>query len=167
MSVKKRKVVRTMFTLVVLIALLLLSWILIGGKSFAKYKSETSAMHLAEIAKPIFIVDGAENIQINGIEDTVYNFEIRNYDEKVVNGVNLNYTIEVMNNSKADLEFELSKNGEIVNLTENKSTLNTLKALDKQNDLYQLKIKYYNNPAITSDIQGNVQIKTQAIQEEK
>lgn len=167
MSVKKRRVIKTLFTIVILIILLLLCWILSGGKSFAKYKSEANAIHLAEIAKPVFVVDGAEDIQINGIEDTVYDFEIKNYDETAVNSVNLKYDIEIINNSKADLEFELSKNREIVNLSENKTTLNSLKAGDKQKDSYQLKIKYHDNPAITSDIQGNIQIKTQAMQEEK
>ncbi len=167
MSIKKKRVVKILFTIVVLVILLLLCWILSGGKSFAKYKSETTAAHLAEIAKPVFVVDGAENIQINGMEDTVYDFQIKNYDETSVNSVNLKYDIEIVNYSEADLEFELSKNGKMVNLTENKTTLNPLKAEDKQMDSYQLKIKYHNNPAVTSDIQGNVQIKTQAIQDEK
>lgn len=167
MSVERKKVVKTLFTIVILIILLLFCWILIGGKSFAKYKSEANATHLAEVAKPVFVVDGAQDIQINGMEDTVYEFEIKNYDETVVNSVNLKYDIEIINHSKADLEFELSKNGERINLTENKTTLLPLKALEKQRDSYQLKIKYHNNPAVTSDIQGNVQIKTQAVQEEK
>ena len=167
MSVEKKKVVKMIFTIVILIILLLLSWILIGGKSFAKYKSEANATHLAEVAKPIFVVDGAQDIQINEMEDTVYEFEIKNYDETAVNSVNLKYDIEIINHSKADLELELSKNGERINLTENKTTLIPLKALEKQRDSYQLKIKYHNNPAVTSDIQGNVQIKTQAMQEEK
>ncbi len=167
MSVEKKKVVKVIFTIVISIILLLLSWILIGGKSFAKYKSEANATHLAEVAKPVFVVDGAQDIQINGMEDTVYEFEIKNYDETAVNSVNLKYDIEIINNSKADLEFELSKNGERVNLTENKTVLNPLKPRDKQTDSYSLKIKYHNNPAVTSDIQGNVQIKTQAVQDEK
>lgn len=164
---KKKKMIKAIVIILLVMIWLCFCWILIGGKSFAKYKSETNASYLAEIAKPVFIVDGAENIQINGLEDTVYDFEIKNYDDTFTSGVNLSYEIEIVNNSKADLEFELSKNGKSVILAENKTNLNFLEASNKQKDSYQLKIKYHNNPAITSDITGNIQIKTQAMQTEK
>lgn len=164
MSIKEKKMVKNVVMIVVFILLLLLCWLFLAGKSYSKYKEEVRANCTNEIAKAIFVVDGAKNIQINGIEDTVYDFHVKNYDETGVNEVGLDYFIEMVNLSEADLEFELTKNGELVNLSENKTDFFHLASAENQVDDYQLKIKYHDNPAQIADIKGNVQIKAQAVQ---
>lgn len=164
MSIKKKKMIKSIVMIVVFIIILLLCWLFLGGKSYSKYKEEVRANSTSEIAKAVFVVDGAKNIQINGMEDTVYDFHVKNYDETGASEVALDYFIEIVNQSEAELEFELTKNGEIMNLTENKTNLISLPNLAKQTDDYQLKIKYHNNPAKIADIEGNVQIKAQAVQ---
>ena len=78
----------------------------------------------------------------------------------------LKYNIEVINNSQADLQFELSKDGEKVVLTNNKTEVMFLNGISQDKDDYELRIIYNNNPAIVEDISGNVQIKVEAIQNE-
>lgn len=168
MDIKKKKVIKAVL-IVILIIIILLLWLLFSnGKSFSKYKSNINANSTTEIAKPIFTVDGASDILIDGIEDTVYNFSVKNNDETGISEVDMNYYIQIVNNSQADLQFILMKNGKSVSLDgNNKTNLISLASLTKQNDEYQLRIKYKNNPEITSDIDGNVQIKVEAVQSEK
>lgn len=166
MDIKKKRI-KTIVTILIFIILLLLFWIVIGGRSFAKYKNEIHSSHTAEIAKTVFIVDGAQNIQIDGKEDTIYAFEIKNFDETGVNQVGLNYDIAIVNHSEADLEFELMKNGELIELNEDTTNLFYLGSYERQIDKYELKIKYHHQPTIISDIEGNVQIKAQATQAQK
>ena len=76
------------------------------------------------------------------------------------------YKVEI-NNSEADLEFELTdKNNRVVKLDNNKSGIFELPKDIVQNDNYTLKIRYNNNPAISNDIDGNVQVKVEAVQAE-
>ena len=74
MDVNKKKVVKIILMVVLLILMLLLWWKFWGGKSFSKYKGDVSANSVTEVAKPVFSVQGADDILIDGIEDTTYNF---------------------------------------------------------------------------------------------
>lgn len=150
--------------MLVLIILIVLSWLIFGGKTFSKHIKQVASNSAEQISKPVFIVDGASNIKIDGINDTVYNFSVKNYDDAEISEVDLDYYIEIVNDSKADLGFILTKNGESIDLNNNKSKFIELSSLSKQDDNYQLKIKHNNNPAILSDIEGNVQIKVEAVQ---
>lgn len=120
----------------------------------------------AKVAKPILVVDGDKNIKIDGIEDTIYDFSVKNYDGLEISDVSMNYEIQIINNSEADLEFELTKDGAKVPLNSNKTETMTLKGITRNSDDYKLTIKYKNNPAILEDIDGNVQIKVEAVQQE-
>ena len=166
MEIKKKKIIRLIFIIILVIVLLLLWVFFIRGKSFARYKSEITSNSVSQIAKPILNVDGASNIKIDGIEDTIYKFSVKNYNGTGKSDVDLQYYIEIVNNSQADLEFTLKNKGNVVELNNNKTNLITLSSESEQTDEYELKIKYNNNPAITSDIDGNVQIKIEAIQAE-
>lgn len=166
MDIKKKKVIKAVLIIILIIIILLLWLLCFGGKSFSKYKKDINSSSLTEVAKPIFSVDGASDIKIDGIEDTVYYFTIKNNDKSGVSEVDLNYYIQIENNSKADLDFVLMKDGKNVPLNNNKTNLISLKSSNKQDDEYQLRIKYNNNPAIVSDINGNVQIKVEAVQAE-
>lgn len=167
MDVNKKKVVKIILMVVLLILMLLLWWKFWGGKSFSKYKGDVSANSVTEVAKPVFSVQGADDILIDGIEDTTYNFSVKNYDENETSEVDLDYFINIENNSNADLEFLLVKDGKNVALTNNKTNTITLSSNGKQSDDYALSIKYHNDPAQTEDIKGNVQIKVEAVQAQR
>ena len=78
----------------------------------------------------------------------------------------MDYTIEIINSSKANLKFELLKNGTKINLNNNKTETLNLKGIQRHTDEYKLIVKYENDPAIIEDITGNVQIKVEAVQSE-
>ena len=164
MEVKKKKVLRFVL-IVILIIIMLLLWLgFMKGKSFSKYRKEVDSNGVSEIAKPVFQVSGDRNIKIDGIEDTIYKFNVKNYDNTGRSETDLKYTIEIVNNSEADLNFILTKDGNSITLNNNKTSEMTLLSSGTQNDEYELKIEYNNNPAIVSDIEGNVQIKVEAVQ---
>lgn len=74
--------------------------------SFAKYFNLNKKILTAKIAKPIFIVNGDNEILIEkygSIND--YNFIIRNYDGNDVSEVSLDYNIEVIADKK--IEYKL------------------------------------------------------------
>lgn len=165
MELKKKKVIKLILTIIlIIIAVFLFSfW---SVRTFAKNKEIVESNGVSEVAKPIFVVDGAENIKIDGIEDTVYNFSVRNYEGNQISEVGLRYFVEIVNFSGANLEFILVKDGQTVKLEKNKSELMNLKNAEKQEDCYQLQIKYGDNSNAVSDIHGNIQIKVDAVQAE-
>ena len=165
MSIKKKKVIK-LIVVIIFVILMLLLFVLWGGKTFSKHKKYVESSGVCEVAKPVFVVDGAENIKIDGVQDTVYNFCIKNYTDTEISQVSLDYYIEIVNDSKADLGFVLNKNGQAIGLDNNKSKMISLTGFTKQDDNYELQITHNNNTAITSDIEGNVQIKVEAVQVE-
>lgn len=164
MKLKNKRAIHII--LVILIILLILFFILFLGKAFSKYKKDVNSNAVAEVATPIFVVDGTDNIKIDGIQDTVYSFSVKNYKGVDISEVDMNYTIQIVNNSEANLEFELTKNGEKVTLTNNTTDLMNLKGISRNADEFELKIIYNDNPAVVEDITGNVQIKVEASQTE-
>lgn len=164
MKLKNKRAIHII--LVILIILLILFFILFLGKAFSKYKKDVNSNAVAEVATPIFVVDGTDNIKIDGIQDTVYSFSVKNYKGVDISEVDMNYTIQIVNNSEANLEFELTKNGEKVTLTNNTTDLMNLKGISRNVDEFELKIIYNDNPAVVEDITGNVQIKVEASQTE-
>ena len=166
MDIKEKKVIRVVL-IIILIIIFLLLWLGIGrGKDFYKYNKGLSMTGVSEIAKPVFVVDGNSNIKIDGKKDTVYKFSVKNYDNTGTSNTDLRYFIQVINDSEADLDFILTSNGKKVNLNNNKTGLIALSSSKKQTDEYQLKIIYNNDPATASDIDGNVQIKIEAVPDE-
>lgn len=167
MDIKTKKIINVTLVILLIILILLIMWIFFNGKSFSKFKTTVKSNGVAEIAKPIFLTEGNSDIKIDGIEDTIYNFTVKNNDNENISDVNIKYYIEIINNSQADLDFELiDKNNNVVNLNNNKSGIFELIKDSKQNDNYTLKIRYTNNSSIVNDIEGNVQIKVEAIQAE-
>lgn len=164
MKLKNKRAIHII--LVILIILLILFFILFLGKAFSKYKKDVNSNAVAEVATPIFVVDGTENIKIDGIEDTLYKFSVKNYKGTDISEVDMNYNVQIVNNSDANLEFELIKNGEKIVLTNNTTELMNLKGISRNADEFELKIIYNDNPAVVEDITGNVQIKVEASQTE-
>ncbi len=167
MNIKTKNIINVTLVILLIILILILCWIYFSGKSFSRYKTTVTSNSITQVAKPVFIVDGDNNIKIDGIEDTTYNFCVKNYDSNNISEVKTKYYIEIINNSKASLDFELfDKENNRITLNENKTQIFELNKEIKQNDNYILKVKYENDPAITDVIQGNVQIKVEAIQSE-
>lgn len=167
MNIKTKKIINITLVILLIVLILLVMWIFFSGKSFSKFKTTVKSNGVAEIAKPIFLVDGNSDIKVDGIEDTIYSFTVKNNDIEKISNVNIKYYIEIINNSEADLEFELTdKNNRVVKLDNNKSGIFELPKDIVQNDNYTLKIRYNNNPAISNDIDGNVQVKVEAVQAE-
>ena len=121
MDITKKKIIKAILIILLIIIILLLNWLFLGGRSFSKYKKNFGSNSLTEIAEPVFTVDGASNIQIDGIDDTVYDFSVKNYDNFNTSEVDLDYTIQIVNNSGADLEFILTKDGKSISLSNNKT----------------------------------------------
>lgn len=166
MDITKKKILKAILIIILIIIILLLYGLFLGGKSFSKYRKNMNSNSLTDVAKPIFNVDGASNILIDGIEDTVYSFSVKNYDNTGISDTEMQYYIEIVNNSRADLEFILTKNGQSISLNSNKTNLISLSSNRKQDDNYELRIKYHSDGAIIGDIEGNVQIKVEAAQKE-
>ena len=151
MKIKNKRIIKIILAVLLFIIIFLLFSIYLGKvKNYAKYSEAINSTGSAEIAKPVFEVDGGSSIKIDGIDDTTYVFSVKN--------------IEIINNSEANLEFELFKNDVSVVLNNNKSDNFKLIHSNNQEDIFKLKIKYQNNPAIENDIDGNVQIKVEAVQ---
>ena len=125
MKLKNKKAIHLF--LVILLILLILFFMLFLGKAFSKYKKGVNSNAIAEVATPIFVVDGTENIKIDGIEDTLYKFSVKNYKGTDISEVDMNYNVQIVNNSDANLEFELIKNGEKIVLTNNTTELMNVK----------------------------------------
>lgn len=167
MKVKTKKTINIVLIVILVILILLLLFLLFGKLSYSRFRNKVNSTGIAEIAKPILVVDGTDKIKIDGIQDTIYNFSVKNYEGTNISETDLDYNIEIINDSKADLEFELIKNGkDKINLSNNKTESMNLKSNTRNTDNYELKIKYKNNSAITEDITGNVQIKVVAVQSE-
>lgn len=166
MDIKKKKIIKAILVIILIIIMLLLFMLWFRGKSLSKYKRNVNSTAVTEVAKPVFVVNGASDIKIDGIEDTVYKFNVKNFDSTGRSETALKYFIEIVNNSQAELNFILTNNGKPVTMTNNKTGLFSLSSLTNQTDEYELRIEYNNNPAIATDIDGNVQIKVEAVQAE-
>lgn len=167
MKVKTKKTINIVLVVILVILILLLLFLLFAKLSYSKFRNNVSSSGIAEIAQPVLVVDGAEKIKIDGIQDTTYNFSVKNYNSTNISETDLEYSIEIVNDSKADLEFELIKNSnEKIKLNNNKTEFMNLKGITRSTDNYELRIKYKNNVAITEDITGNVQVKVVAVQSE-
>lgn len=166
MDIKKKRVMRIIL-IIILIIIFLFLWLGIGrSKVFSRNRKGLNMSGVSEIAKPVFVVDGNSNIKIDGKKDTVYKFCVKNYDDTGVSNTDLRYFIQVVNDSEADLDFILTSKGKKVNLNNNKTGLIALSSSKKQTDEYELKIIYNNDPAMESNIDGNVQIKIEAVPDE-
>ncbi len=166
MKVENKKILNICLIVVLVALVILLLLMFLFGRTLSKYSRSVNSNSTADIAKPVFIVDGEQNIKIDGIEDTEYTFSIKNYTFQDISDVDMDYTIEIVNNSEANLDFELLRNGTAISLNNNKTATLNLKGIQRNIDEYKLIVRYENNPAILKDFAGNVQIKVEAVQSE-
>ncbi len=120
------------------IFILFLIILLFEIKTFAGYIQKINLEVIAEIAKPVFIVNHDEKVignfsNINEIPN--YTFEIRNYNENEISEINFNIKIEVISN----IDFEL------IDCTTNEIVLNkekkSLEVLAEKNKTFYNKYK--------------------------
>ncbi len=166
MKVENKKVLNICLVVILVVLIILLVLMFLFGRTLSKYSRNIASNSVADIAKPIFVVDGEQNIKIDGIQDTEYTFSVKNHKLQEISDVDMDYTIEIINSSKANLKFELLKNGTKINLNNNKTETLNLKGIQRHTDEYKLIVNYENDPAIIEDITGNVQIKVEAVQSE-
>lgn len=163
-----KKSIKIILIIVLIIIFLLLLFLFCGKLSYSKYKSKVNSSAVGDIAKPVFEVEGLDSIKIDGVNDSEYNFSVKNYKDNEKSDVDLEYYIEITNNSEANLSFKLlnSKNRTVKLDRNNKSAKFTLDSANKQKDDYKLVVTYKSSESIT-DIEGNVQVKVEAIQSQE
>lgn len=138
----------------------------------AKNISTIILKYNAKIAEPIIeVTSNSEPINItNNSLEGEYIFYIRNYNEnKKISDVSLDYTIELLDTikeeSKKYIKYELYKNGDLVELQNQKTNIMRLGNKNLQEDKYVLKIKYDKNASETmEDIWDNINIKVHSQQ---
>ena len=95
----------------------------------------------------------------------IYNFYIRNYNENgKISDVKVKYMIEIKDNInkklKNTINYELYKNNQKIEMTNNISNMMEFSNNKMQEDKYQLKIKYNKNASrYMKDILDKIQIK--------
>lgn len=164
---KKRRIIRTVLIVAIMILLIIL-FLLLYRKSMAKYKEIINLSSEAEVATPVFIVDGLDNITVDGTaEQSIYNFTVRNYEGDDISDVGMEYYIEIVNDLGSVLSFNLSKDNKPVNLKNNKTENIKISGENKGQDNYQLAINFNKEQSQDDvDVKGEVQVKVVAVQEE-
>ena len=130
-------------------------------KTLAKYATTEKIDNKLEIAQPIFQVKGTEIAKINSINNIgYYDFIVKNYDKEKIGEVDFLYTIEVISDVDDSVKFELYKNGQLVNLENQKTEVMSIKGNVKTEDQYKLKVTYDKTKGTNGkDILEEVQIK--------
>lgn len=145
---------------VVIIVILLL--LMIGGYCYAKYNGSIIQKISALIAKPIFILEGGQSVNIDAVNsEGIYPFIIKNYTQENINEVPLEYTISI-DSSELDncIEYILYEDEKEIYFNGNKTNKIKMKANEKEMNNYKLKIKYNKEKTKeTNDIIKNIKIK--------
>ena len=130
-------------------------------KTLAKYTTTEKIDNKLEIAQPIFQVTGTEIAKINSINNIgYYDFIVKNYDKEKIGEVDFLYTIEVISDIDDSVKFELYKNGQLINLENQKTEVMSIKGNIKTEEQYRLKVTYDETKGTNGkDILEDVQIK--------
>ncbi len=130
-------------------------------KTLAKYTTTEKIDNKLEIAQPIFQVKGTEIAKINSINNIgYYDFIVKNYDKEKIGEVDFLYTIEVISDIDDSVKFELYKNGQLINLENQKTEVMSIKGNIKTEEQYRLKVTYDETKGTNGkDILEDVQIK--------
>lgn len=166
-SKQGRKIINIKKVLITIILLLLMFLAIFGGYSLARYIDETQINVITKVAKPVLVLEGEENIGLTAINNNgIYEFSIKNYNnQEQITDVRLKYTIEIISNTDSSIIYELYKNGEKLDLQNNKTSYLILSNKEKQVDNYKLVITYNKNLSDTiGDILQDIQIKVHSEQ---
>lgn len=156
----KKKEIIIIFSLIIILILFF------SGFSIGKAYSNTQINGVSEVAMPILQVENGETLKINNKNNEgTYDFKIKNYDEEgKINQVDMDYYIEILPIDNEAISFELYKENEKVEITDNKTTKFTLEKGTKKEDNYKIKIIYDENKNTTENIFEEVQIKVHSEQ---
>lgn len=156
----------TYITILFIVILLLLT-----GYSFGKSLSTVLLSYQAEIAEPIVEVRANPAIDITDtVTEGSYTFYVRNYDENgKISETDIQYTIEIQDTIdeklKSTMSYELYKNGEMVELQNQKTNVMELSHQSLQEDTYALQIKYNKDASkYQQDMLDKIQIKVHSQQ---
>ena len=164
-KIKKKKKELILITVILIILIFFFS-----GFSMGKGYAKSNINGVAEIAKPILKVENGESININNNnEKGIYEFTIKNYDEQDnLTQVDLDYYIEILNDLHEAIEINLTKDGEKVEIKNNKTETFSLTKDKKEENNYKLEIIYNkekNNNM--EDILSQLQIKVHSEQKQE
>lgn len=125
--------------------------------SLAQYHVSNKAKAVMEVAKPVFSVDGVNELHINkygSISD--YNFSVKNYNVNDISEISLNYKIEIEVDADEQIEYKLLYNNQEIDVNQ---IFELPKAIQQKDD-YILRIE------APEDYEGNVKVNVYAYQKE-
>lgn len=144
-----------------ILVLLIILILFLTGYSIGKSFSEIKINSLADISKPIIIVDSNEKINVTAEKNIgEYHFSIQNYNENEINEALLHYKIEIIANVDETITFELYKNNEQIKIDKNVTDYIDIGKNKKEKHDYKLKIIYDKNKSENIyDIIEKIQVK--------
>ena len=144
-----------------ILVLLIILILFLTGYSIGKSFSEIKINSLADISKPIIIVDSNEKINVTAEKNIgEYHFSIQNYNENEINEALLHYKIEIIANVDETITFELYKNNEKIKIDKNVTDYIDIGKNKKEKHDYKLKIIYDKNKSENIyDIIEKIQVK--------
>lgn len=158
--VKTRKKKKIVFLIVVLA----LTYNICIPYAFAKYSSQVVGSANIKIATPIMELQGEETKEITVLNPNIsYNFSVKNYNEaEEINEVDMCYYIEIVSKNRKNMEFNLYKGEEKIELIDYKTEKMDLVKGKKQIDEYYLEAKFLGEQV--QDIYSQVEIKVYSVQ---
>lgn len=156
---------------VILVGLIILLFVLfLSGFSMGKGYARSDIQGITQVARPIVEVENGKAINItNKNTEGNYEFKVKNYKIEdgniITTDVDMQYYLEIQKIENEAIKIELYKNGEKVEIKENKTENFYLNKGTEQEDIYEMKI-LYDKASNTSlqDIIQQLQIKVHSEQ---
>lgn len=162
MKLKNNNLKKLTYIIILFIVIILL----FTGYSMGKSINEILINYQAEIAQPILEVRSNPSIDITDTEtEGSYTFYVRNYDGNgKKSDVDIQYLVEIQDTIderlKNTMNYELYKNGQKIEIKEQKTNLMEIHHQNLQEDTYVLKIKYNKDASrYKKDMLDKIQIK--------
>ena len=138
-----------------------------SGVSLGKAIHNTKINTNTEIAKPILEVEKGSEINIT--EDNQkgeYTFKVKNYNDlEEISEVDLKYFIEILENDlDTSIQYTLYKEGEEIELKDNKTEEIKLSKDKKEEQIYILEVEYDSTKNKIGNIMKDIQIKVHSEQ---
>ena len=162
MKLKNNNLKKLTYIIILFIVIILL----FTGYSMGKSINEILINYQADIAQPILEVRSNPSIDITDTEtEGSYTFYVRNYDGNgKKSDVDIQYLVEIQDTIderlKNTMNYELYKNGQKIEIKEQKTNLMEIHNQNLQEDTYVLKIKYNKDASrYKKDMLDKIQIK--------
>ena len=163
---KKEKITKksTIVTIIIISILIILS-----GISCARYINDKLIVSQTKVARPILELVNGNAIQItNNNTEGEYSFKVKNYNKNnEITEVGLTYNIEIITKKDDSIMYELYKDGEKLQMINNKTINNNFSINKKEEHNYNLKIIYDKNlnKEGALDLMQDIQVKIHSEQE--